>query len=65
MALIAIGGIQHETNSFAPTKAGLKAFETGGSRPPDRIFSRGSKARTYRSPGLPNRSKRSITKPML
>lgn len=34
MALIAVGGIQHETNTFAPTKAGLKAFETGGSRPP-------------------------------
>jgi microcystin degradation protein MlrC len=34
MALIAVGGIQHETNTFAPTKAGLKAFQTGGSRPP-------------------------------
>jgi microcystin degradation protein MlrC len=34
MALIAVGGIQHETNTFAPTKAGLDAFETGGSRPP-------------------------------
>lgn len=34
MALIAVGGIQHETNTFAPTKAGLEAFETGGSRPP-------------------------------
>ena len=34
MALIAIGGIQHETNTFAPTKAGLDAFTTGGSRPP-------------------------------
>ena len=34
MALIAIGGIQHETNTFAPTKAGLEAFTTGGSRPP-------------------------------
>ncbi len=33
MALIAVGGIQHETNSFAPTKADLKAFMTGGSRP--------------------------------
>ena len=26
-------GIQHETNTFAPTKAGLDAFETGGSHP--------------------------------
>ncbi len=34
MALIAIGGIQHETNTFAPTKAGLKAFTTGGAFPP-------------------------------
>lgn len=34
MALIAVGGIQHETNTFAPTKADLKAFQTGGSRPP-------------------------------
>ena len=34
MALIAVGGIQHETNTFAPTKASLKAFEAGGSRPP-------------------------------
>lgn len=34
MALIAVGGIQHETNTFAPTKAGLDAFLTGGSRPP-------------------------------
>ena len=34
MALIAVAGIQHETNTFAPTKAGLDAFETGGSRPP-------------------------------
>ncbi len=34
MALIAIGGIQHETNTFAPTKAGLQAFMTGGGFPP-------------------------------
>ncbi|MED6311777.1 MAG: M81 family metallopeptidase, partial [Pseudomonadota bacterium] len=34
MALIAVGGIQHETNTFAPTKAGLEAFQVGGSRPP-------------------------------
>jgi len=34
MAVIAVGGIQHETNTFAPTKADLQAFMTGGSRPP-------------------------------
>lgn len=34
MALIAVGGIQHETNTFAPTKAGLEAFTTGGAFPP-------------------------------
>ena len=34
MALVAVAGIQHETNTFAPTKAGLDAFKTGGSRPP-------------------------------
>lgn len=34
MALIVVGGIQHETNTFAPTKAGLEAFQVGGSRPP-------------------------------
>ncbi|MBL4721733.1 MAG: M81 family metallopeptidase, partial [Alphaproteobacteria bacterium] len=34
MAVIAVGGIQHETNTFAPTKAGLDAFMIGGSRPP-------------------------------
>ena len=34
MALVAVGGIQHETNTFAPTKAGLEAFQVGGSRPP-------------------------------
>ena len=33
MALIVVGGIQHETNTFAPTKAGLEAFQVGGSRP--------------------------------
>ena len=26
MALIVVGGIQHETNTFAPTKAGLEAL---------------------------------------
>jgi len=34
VARIAIGGIQHETNTFAPTKAGLQAFRTGGAFPP-------------------------------
>ncbi|MGA0796324.1 MAG: M81 family metallopeptidase [Quisquiliibacterium sp.] len=33
MALIAIGGMQHETNTFAPTKAGLQAFVHGGGWP--------------------------------
>jgi microcystin degradation protein MlrC len=34
MALIAVGGIQHETNTFAPSKANLAAFEIGGGFPP-------------------------------
>ena len=33
MARIAVGGMQHETNTFAPSKADLAAFEVGGSRP--------------------------------
>jgi microcystin degradation protein MlrC len=33
MARIAIGGFQHETNTFAPTKADLEAFKRGGSWP--------------------------------
>jgi len=33
MGLIAIGGLQHETNTFAPTKAGLQAFMHGGGWP--------------------------------
>lgn len=33
MGLIAIGGMQHETNTFAPTKAGLQAFVHGGGWP--------------------------------
>lgn len=33
MARIVIGGFQHETNTFAPTKAGLDAFTRGGSWP--------------------------------
>src|SRR5690606_23564105 len=33
MARIAIGGFQHETNTFAPTKAGYDAFARGGSWP--------------------------------
>jgi microcystin degradation protein MlrC len=31
---IAIGGFQHETNTFAPAKATLAAFERGGGFPP-------------------------------
>ena len=33
MARIAIGGMQHETNTFAPTKATYAAFEQGGGWP--------------------------------
>ncbi|MEO8738315.1 MAG: M81 family metallopeptidase [Casimicrobiaceae bacterium] len=34
MARIAFGGFQHETNTFAPSKAGYAAFEDGGGWPP-------------------------------
>ncbi|MEO6269313.1 MAG: M81 family metallopeptidase, partial [Lautropia sp.] len=27
---IAVGGMQHETNTFAPSRAGLDAFVKGG-----------------------------------
>src|ERR671911_673445 len=33
MARIAIGGFQHETNTFAPAKADYAAFEAGGGWP--------------------------------
>lgn len=33
MALIAVAGMQHETNTFAPTKAGYDAFLAGGGWP--------------------------------
>ena len=33
MARIAIGGFQHETNTFAPSKADYSAFEAGGGWP--------------------------------
>jgi microcystin degradation protein MlrC len=33
MAVIAIGGMQHETNTFAPSKADYTAFEQGGGWP--------------------------------
>ncbi len=33
MARIAIGGMQHETNTFAPTRADYGAFEAGGGWP--------------------------------
>jgi len=33
MARIAIGGFQHETNTFAPSKADYAAFEDGGGWP--------------------------------
>src|SRR5689334_16600935 len=33
MARIAIGGFQHETNTFAPSKADYRAFEDGGGWP--------------------------------
>ncbi len=34
MATIAVGGFQHETNTFAPTRAGLEHFRHGGGWPP-------------------------------
>src|SRR6188508_2709163 len=34
MTVIAIGGFQHETNTFAPSKADYNAFEQGGGWPP-------------------------------
>ncbi|MBS0320358.1 MAG: M81 family metallopeptidase [Proteobacteria bacterium] len=34
MALIAVGGFQHETNTFAPSKADFAAFAQGGGWPP-------------------------------
>jgi microcystin degradation protein MlrC len=34
MSLIAVGGFQHETNTFAPSKADFTAFEDGGGWPP-------------------------------
>lgn len=33
MGLIAVGGLQHETNTFAPTKADYQAFVQGGGWP--------------------------------
>ena len=33
MGLIAVGGMQHETNTFAPSKADYRAFEQGGGWP--------------------------------
>ena len=33
MAIIAVGGFQHETNTFAPSKAEYGAFEQGGAWP--------------------------------
>src|SRR5687767_7824343 len=33
MARIAVGGFQHETNTFAPSKADYAAFEAGGGWP--------------------------------
>src|SRR5205085_3478608 len=33
MARVAIGGFQHETNTFAPSKADYAAFEDGGGWP--------------------------------
>ncbi|MFO1322492.1 MAG: M81 family metallopeptidase [Burkholderiales bacterium] len=33
MAVIAVGGFQHETNTFAPSKADYNAFEQGGAWP--------------------------------
>jgi len=33
MSVIAVGGFQHETNTFAPSKADYAAFEQGGGWP--------------------------------
>ena len=33
MSIIAVGGFQHETNTFAPSKADYSAFEQGGGWP--------------------------------
>ena len=33
MARIAVGGFQHETNTFSPSKADYEAFEKGGGWP--------------------------------
>jgi len=33
MSVIAVGGFQHETNTFAPSKADYAAFEDGGGWP--------------------------------
>jgi len=38
LARVAVGGFQHETNTFAPSRAGLEAFSRGGAWPP---FARG------------------------
>ena len=34
MTVIAVGGFQHETNTFAPSKADFAAFAQGGAWPP-------------------------------
>ncbi len=34
MSVIAVGGMQHETNTFAPSKADFRVFELGGAWPP-------------------------------
>jgi microcystin degradation protein MlrC len=34
VARIAIGGMQHENNAFAPSKADYEAFVAGGGWPP-------------------------------
>lgn len=34
MSVIAVGGFQHETNTFAPSKADYQAFAQGGAWPP-------------------------------
>ena len=37
MARIAIGAFQHETNTFAPSRADYAAFEAGGGWPGVRL----------------------------
>jgi microcystin degradation protein MlrC len=52
MSVIAIGGFQHETNTFAPSKADYNAFEQGGGWPP-LTFGEADRAAPRRAPTFP------------